>query len=65
MMSGVTNCTTLTPRFPIPTLIPFAVPFLALGKNGLMFAVEEDKQPPPSPHKAASKASTENGVSGF
>jgi hypothetical protein len=43
-----------TPRLPRPALSASALPFSALGKKKLMFAIDEAKLPPPSPHSSAS-----------
>ncbi len=55
--SGTTNCTVLTPRLPSPALSASAFPFSERGKKNEMFAIDEAKFPPPSPH---SNASTRN-----
>ncbi|MCY1232876.1 hypothetical protein D9M72_453910 [compost metagenome] len=55
--SGVTNCTTDTPRLPMPAFSPVARPFFALGKKKLILAIDELKLAPPSPHSSASTSS--------
>src|SRR5262245_42361705 len=63
--SGITNCTTLTPRLPSPALSASALPFCALGKKKLILAIEEAKLPPPKPHSRANARKMKYGVSGF
>ncbi|MNN21829.1 hypothetical protein D3C81_1351640 [compost metagenome] len=55
--TGVTNCTTETPRLPMPAFRPVASPLRAFGKKKLMFAIDELKLAPPSPHSRASTSS--------
>ena len=52
--SGTENCITDTPRLPSPALSASALPFCALGKKKLIFAIEDAKLPPPKPHSSAS-----------
>src|SRR5664279_3776717 len=47
--SGITICIVVTPKLPIPALMPSAVPCRRLGKNVLMFDMELAKLPPPTP----------------
>ena len=53
MTMGTTNCTTDTPKFPKPALMPKALPFSALGKKKLMLDMDELKLAPPKPHNKA------------
>ncbi len=52
--SGMTNCTTLTPRLPKPAFSASALPFSDFGKKKLILAIEEAKLPPPKPHSSES-----------
>ena len=62
--TGTTNCTSDTPRLPIPAFSPVARPFFSLGKKKLMLAMLELKLPPPRPHSSARISSVGNDVVG-
>ncbi|MNW17900.1 hypothetical protein D3C71_2172510 [compost metagenome] len=51
--SGTRNCMALTPRLPSPALRPMALPLALFGKKKEMFAMLEEKLPPPRPHSRA------------
>ena len=55
--TGTTNCTSDTPRLPMPALSPVASPFFDFGKKKLILAMLELKLPPPRPHNSASASS--------
>ena len=59
MTQGVMNCTTLTPKLPMPAWIASAVPCRRLGKNSDVLGMKEEKFPPPSPARKASTISTQ------
>jgi hypothetical protein len=65
MIHGVMNCTTLTPKLPMPAWIASAVPCRRLGKNRLVEGMKELKLPPPRPARNARVRSIQYGVSGF
>ena len=50
--TGTANCTSDTPRLPMPAFRPVASPSF-LGKKKLMLAMLELKLPPPRPHSSA------------
>ena len=62
--TGTTNCTSDTPRLPMPAFRPVARPFFSFGKKKLMLAMLELKLPPPRPHNSASTSSVGNDVVG-
>ena len=62
---GVTNCTTLTPKLPMPACTPSAVPCLALGKKYDVLGMKPENTPPPMPARTARSSRTAYGVSGF
>src|SRR3990172_6945292 len=51
IIHGATNCTKLTPKFPIPACSPMAVPCSLLGKNRLVDGMYDEKSPPPNPQR--------------
>src|SRR3546814_16127603 len=63
--SGVRNWTEDTPRLPSPALRPRADPLRSLGKKKLMLDMDDEKLPPPSPHRRASTNMVVYGVAGF
>src|SRR3989304_28165 len=65
IIHGVTNCTKLTPKFPIPACSPMAVPCSLLGKNRLVDGMYDEKSPPPNPQRNDIIRNVINGVSGF
>ena len=62
--TGTTNCTSDTPRLPMPAFKPVARPFFSLGKKKLMLAMLELKLPPPRPHSSARISKVGNEVLG-
>src|SRR5690606_17259822 len=64
IIRGTTNCTTETPKLPMPAFNPVARPFFDLGKKKLILAILELKLPPPSPHKSASTSNVGYDVVG-
>src|SRR3990170_483842 len=65
IIHGVTNCTKLTPKFPMPACSPIAVPCSLLGKNRLDDGMYDEKSPPPNPQRNDMIRKCRNGVSGF
>src|SRR3546814_20222132 len=63
--SGVRNWTEDTPRLPSPALRPRADPLRSLGKTKLMLDMDDEKLPPPRPHRRASTNMVVYGVAGF
>ncbi|MCY1449122.1 hypothetical protein D9M71_658430 [compost metagenome] len=53
IVSGTRNCMTLTPRLPSPAFSPMAAPLACLGKKNEMFAMLDEKLPPPRPQSSA------------
>ena len=65
IIQGVTNCTRLTPKLPMPAWIASAVPCSRFGKNRLVEGMKDEKLPPPRPAMKASSISTQYGVAVF
>ena len=61
--SGMTICIVVTPKLPMPALMPSAVPCSRLGKNVLMFDIELAKLPPPTPDHSAISWNAHSGQS--
>src|SRR3989304_9651808 len=51
IIHGVTNCTKLTPKFPMPACSPIAVPCSLFGKKRLDDGIYDEKSPPPNPQR--------------
>ena len=63
IISGITICIVVTPKLPMPALMPSAVPCSRLGKNVLMFDIELAKLPPPTPDHSAISWNAHSGQS--
>ena len=63
IISGITICMLVTPKLPMPALMPSAVPCSRLGKNVLMFDIELAKLPPPTPDHSAISWNAHSGQS--
>ena len=61
--SGITICIVVTPKLPMPALIPSAVPWRRFGKKVLMFDIELAKLPPPTPDHSAINWNAHSGQS--
>ncbi len=65
MIHGVTNCTMLTPKLPMPAWMPRAVPCLAFGKKYEVLGMKPLNTPPPIPARKARTSRTVYEVFGF
>ena len=64
MTTGTSSWTTATPRLPPAALTPSAKPLSFSGKKNEMLVMLLAKLPPPTPAVAATRAISQNGVSG-
>mmetsp|Transcript_89763 Transcript_89763/g.134532 ORF Transcript_89763/g.134532 Transcript_89763/m.134532 type:complete len:84 (-) Transcript_89763:174-425(-) len=64
MNMGTKSCDMLTPKFPIPPLIPRQYPCWDFGNKKLMLLIELAKAPPPVPLSHAATNNKLNGVVG-
>ena len=51
MIQGATNCTMETPKLPRPAWMPIAVPCSRFGKKIDVDGMNDEKSPPPIPHR--------------
>jgi hypothetical protein len=59
----MTICIVVTPKLPMPALMPSAVPCSRFGKNVLMLDIELAKLPPPTPDHSAISWNAHSGQS--
>ncbi len=58
MIHGVTNCTMLTPKLPMPACRPSAVPCFERGKKYEVLGMKPENAPPPMPARAPRSSRT-------
>ncbi len=56
---GVSNCTSETPKLPIPACRPSAVPCILRGKKYEVDGMNPEKAPPPMPARNANTRSSQ------
>ena len=62
MIRGVTNCTTDTPKLPMPAWMPRASPCSRFGKKMEVEGMKDEKSPPPMPHRKPMIMKVSHGV---